>query len=146
MYSVPSTDLFKNGAIYNSAIFSLMSDDQNLWVGTMAGLNKYNTQTGEISHFIHDPDDPLSISNGPIKAIYKISKGEYWIGSDIGGVCVFDGKNDVFKKYEFDQGDPGSISSNQINAIMEDSKKRIWISTNMGLNKFNPETTCDEKL
>lgn len=130
------SDKLAEGLIYGSNVFSLLPDGNYLWVGTGRALNKYNVLTGEIDYYYYDPQNSKSIANGMIKAIYKTTNGEYWVGTNIGGLCFFNGVDNEFERYRYDLNDPSSLSNNAINAITEDSKGNIWVSTNMGLNRF----------
>ena len=65
-------------AIYEDA-------DGILWIGTyLHGLIKLNPGTGEKSVFQHDPDDPASLSNNNVEAIYESTlngRRILWIGT-----------------------------------------------------------------
>ena len=77
-----------------------------------------------------------SIENGlaqsQVYAIYEDSRGYIWVGTDGGGLSVFDGI--IFRNITKENG----LSSNQIRSIFEDSQGNMWFGMKDGfLNKFN---------
>ncbi|MDD5605659.1 MAG: two-component regulator propeller domain-containing protein, partial [Dehalococcoidales bacterium] len=46
-----------------------------LWVGTQKGLNLFNYTTKTFSAYLNNPEDPGSISNDSITAIFEDSRG-----------------------------------------------------------------------
>ncbi|HBF88096.1 MAG TPA: hypothetical protein DDX39_05590 [Bacteroidales bacterium] len=72
------------------------------------------------------------IAQSQIKAFIEDSRGYLWIGTDGGGISVFDGIK--FKTYSQEDG----LSNNQIRALYEDRDGNIWVGLKDGyLCKFN---------
>jgi PAS domain S-box-containing protein len=72
------------------------------------------------------------VAQSQVKALFEDSHGYLWIGTDGGGISVFNGIS--FKNYTQENG----LSSNQIKSIYEDKKGHIWIGTKDGyLCEFN---------
>ena len=72
------------------------------------------------------------VAQSQVKALFEDSHGYLWIGTDGGGISVFNGIN--FKNYTQENG----LTSNQIRAIYEDKNGHIWIGTKDGyLCEFN---------
>ncbi len=38
-------------------------------------------KTGKFTRYQHDPNDPASLSNGPVMAMYEDKQGTLWIGT-----------------------------------------------------------------
>ncbi|MDX9754841.1 MAG: diguanylate cyclase [bacterium] len=113
-------------------------DDRSLWVGTEAeGLNRLDTQTGKITVFTHQPQNPASISNNTIWDIVKDSQGRVWVGTN-DGLNQFDPATDSFQRILAID----SFPSQAILSILEDSSGNLWLSTNRGLIRFNPLTNA----
>jgi signal transduction histidine kinase/ligand-binding sensor domain-containing protein/AraC-like DNA-binding protein len=71
-----------------------------------------------------------------VRAIFEDRQGRFWVGSEGGGLVLFDRKaGKISKRYTEDEG----LSSNTVMNILEDSTGNLWISTTNGLNKFNPQ-------
>ncbi|WP_162817824.1 hybrid sensor histidine kinase/response regulator transcription factor [Niabella yanshanensis] len=72
-----------------------------------------------------------------VRAIYEDQHGRFWVGSEGGGLVLFDRKaGKIAKRYTEDEG----LSSNTVMNILEDGTGNLWISTANGLNKFNPQS------
>ncbi len=72
-----------------------------------------------------------------VRAIYEDRQGRFWVGSEGGGLVLFDRKaGKIARRYTEDEG----LSSNTVMNILEDSTGNLWISTTNGLNKFNPQS------
>ena len=118
-------------------VWAIFEEGQDIWIGTAAGLDRINTGTGSISHFLHDPTDDASISNNFITHILKDQEGYYWI-STRGGLNRFDPKKNQFERFLNNPDDPTSISSNDVNTIYLDSFGRLWVGTNgAGIDRSN---------
>jgi signal transduction histidine kinase/DNA-binding response OmpR family regulator/streptogramin lyase len=72
----------------------------------------------------------------PVRAIYEDSKQRLWIGTEGGGLILFDSKNEkITGRYSDVEG----LCNNAVLAILEDEKAQLWISTFNGLSKFDPD-------
>lgn len=72
----------------------------------------------------------LKFTSG-VRAIFKDSRGNYWLGSNNEGVAVFDGKN--IRYYTVNDGLP----DNQIHSIQEHASGIIWIGTAKGVCRYD---------
>ena len=122
-------------------------EDQNgiLWIGTyLYGLVKLNPETGEKSTYLHDPDDPASISNNNVESIYEsdlYGRRILWIGTRR-GLNKFDPVTGEFIPFEPDPENPVSLREISVIAIYEPSSGKpgeLWL-TGGPLRIFNPET------
>jgi len=113
-----------------------------IWIGTDYGLNRYDGYT--MKQFIHDPQDPGSISHNHINTLYEdTTDGNHilWVGTNGGGLNKFDLDLLRFTPFTHIPEDSNSISHNNVSCIYKDSHGVYWIGTaGGGLNKFNPVT------
>ena len=117
-----------------------------IWIGTNGGgLNKLEFREGSKTSlkfitFRNIPNDPKSLSNDFVRVIYEDSKGNFWIGTQGGGLNKFDRDKNVFKQYRAVKDIKDKLNNDYIFAIFEDSKGRIWLGTwGGGLIEFNPQ-------
>ncbi len=140
-------DSFKNyelpyhspaGMVYKRILSVYPESDRFLWFGDYnAGLNKLNLQTGKIvKQYIHDKNDPQSISFNEIWFILPDSSGNMWIGTGV-GLNYFDVQKEMFKKYFFSDK---TKHSNAVYCAIRDKSGLFWLGTDYGLIRFNPET------
>jgi len=108
-----------------------------IWLGTQAGLNRYDGY--KIKIYRNDPDDNYSISNSYISCLFSDEEGNLWIGT-ANGLNRYDHEHDLFIHYFYDSDDITTLCSNNITAIFEDRKGNLWIGTDMGLNLLNKQS------
>ena len=147
---------FKNipgdpSSLSNNNIRSIYEDNDGiLWIGTEYGLNQYIPEdktpgSAVFSRYLHDPDDPASLSNNTVWSIYRDGQGILWIGTSGGlnKLIIDDPGNSShgFIHYTHVPGDPSSLSNNEVSVIFEDTRGILWIGTSGGgLNKFDRQT------
>jgi DNA-binding NtrC family response regulator/ligand-binding sensor domain-containing protein len=130
--------------IGNNYINAICSSRQDaLWIGTNFGVTKmvHPRKAGEpmvFKRFIHTPDNPYSLNNNQISALYEDREGALWVGTQGGGLNKLHSEADgTFLHFTYNPSDPTSISSNFILTIFQDHKGDIWIGTfGYGLNKL----------
>ncbi|MBN1304238.1 MAG: GAF domain-containing protein [Anaerolineales bacterium] len=123
-------------------ITTLYEDQRgNIWIGTrLGGLNKYDPQSGQFSHYRHETGNPHSLSHNNVQAIYGEPSGILWIGTS-NGLDFFDPSIEKFLHYKHDPDNPASLSSNNVTAISGDDRGFLWIGTqDGGLNRFGLTT------
>lgn len=68
-----------------------------------------------------------------VRAIFKDSKGNFWIGSHNEGVALFNGKS--FEYFTTNDG----LADNQIRSIQEGANGHIWLGTAKGVCSYDGE-------
>ncbi len=131
-------------------IFSMHQDSFGyMWFGTWAGLIRFDGY--EYNLFKPNPDNPSSLSNNCVTAIYQDQNMNLWIGTSGGGLVILTpdylygasladpGKEKGFYfTYTHEPDNPHSISNNSINSIIEDNYGYLWIGTyGGGINRVN---------
>ena len=133
----PNTNKFTNYTTASSAgkptllvntVLSLCEDGDYIWIGTEnGGLSRLNTRNNHFTNFKFDRNDPTSLADNSIWAIYKDRQGRIWIGTYSRGLCVVDKLKEKFSEVDI------VLENDVVNAIWQDSKKRFWIGTEDGL-------------
>ncbi|WP_243751657.1 two-component regulator propeller domain-containing protein [Niastella caeni] len=74
-----------------------------------------------------------------VRCILEDKKQSFWIGTQDGGLLLFDRHTGKYKRFTTADGLPG----NTILRLLEDDAGNLWLSTYNGLCRFNPQTkTC----
>ncbi len=109
-----------------------------IWLATEGGgLDKFNRRKNIFTHYRADPNNPNSIQDNHLRALYEDRSGMMWIGTNT-GLYQFDRKNERFICYKNDPNDPYSLSNDVVFAIHEDRSGLLWIGTyGGGLNLFD---------
>lgn len=71
----------------------------------------------------------------PVRSIYEDSRHRLWVGTEGGGLILFDGVNGkIISRYS----DADGLCNNAVLNILEDEKGQLWMSTFNGLSRFDP--------
>jgi len=129
-------------SISDGYIFSIFEDGSHtLWIGTgSGGLNRFDRETGRFKHYLHQADNPNSLSYNCVTSIRECSKlpGKLWLGTRGGGLNKFDIKTETFTHYHYIRDDPHGLGHDKIYQIYEDRSGTLWIATEGGgLNQFD---------
>lgn len=74
-----------------------------------------------------------------IRCIKEDQSGNLWVGTQEGGLLLFDRKTGTYQRFSTNEGLP----NNSILRMLEDGRGNLWLSTYNGLCRFNPRTkTC----
>lgn len=106
-----------------------------LWIGTTDGLCRYDSpsqvqvyKTGQIG-----------LESNHITVIRSGQNNKLWIGTNFGGVTMYDIEADTSRTYNDSQNDEYKLTSSEILSIYEIDSTEIWIGTENGLNVLYPE-------
>ena len=114
------------------AVLTLERADGVLWIGTfMYGIYTLNMQTGKVGHYIKG-DGRKDLSGNDIFCLKKDSRGNIWIGTNGGGVNVYDPLSGEFRRFDNGHnytGDLSVLTHGFIRTIEEDKSGNIWIGT-----------------
>ena len=120
-----------------------------LWIGTDGGgLNKFDPNTGIFTHYRHNANDPNSLSNDYILAIFSTFLADgtevLWIGTNGGGLNKFIPATETFVHYQHKKDKENSLNHNIVSEIYATSQQQLidkpfilWLGTNHGMDKFD---------
>jgi signal transduction histidine kinase/CheY-like chemotaxis protein/ligand-binding sensor domain-containing protein len=120
-------------------LFDIFEDRHgDLWLCTMGGgLDRIDANTGNFRHYLHDPNNPKSLSSDNIVTSLEDEDGYIWVGTVGGGLERLDPETGNCIHYLHDENNPNSLSSNFIRSLYLDSKGNLWVGTDeAGLNLF----------
>ena len=111
----------------------------SVWFGADNGLMRFDTHTGEISTFLNDPSDPLSISGNSILSLYEDREGILWVGT-YDGIDKYAPAQFKFRHVKWGFGEVRTGGWNKIRSFCEDSTGKIWIATQAGLMTYDRQS------
>lgn len=131
MQKVPHTPA-SNVGIRNPQIRAFAEDDEhNIWFGTFAGLQKYDTRK-QVYTLIQIPQYVGGLNHPSIFSLYKDRQGTIWIGSYYGGVNYFSPDRSGVVHYDYQAGNLSNLYYSYIGEMVEDKHRNLWISTDGG--------------
>jgi ligand-binding sensor domain-containing protein/signal transduction histidine kinase/DNA-binding response OmpR family regulator len=121
----PASDQFELFDHRLKDIHTIYQDQQGtLWAGDYTHLIKIDVANKKHQYF------PILFA---IRAIHEDKFNNLWIGTEGGGLLLFDRKTHKITRYI----DSDGLPSNSILNILEDQAGELWCSTYNGLSKFN---------
>ena len=128
-----------NGLINDNIHAVYFDKDNYLWLGVFqGGLNRLkNKPLFDLA--THNPEDPENtLPQKSILSIFPIQNQQILIGTDGGGLCVWDTKNNTFKTI---RAGKSGLKSDIIRSVYQGYDKKIWIGTyQSGLQLYNHDT------
>lgn len=118
----------------SSHLVSFIYEDSygDVWVGTTKnGLNKIDTSTYEITHYLSNTDDYNALWGDNVSCITQLDDTTIVIGAE--GLNIFNIKTGKFSHFTSKNGMP----SDKILGVTKDIKKRLWVLTDKGLLMLN---------
>ena len=122
-----------------------------LWVGTYHGVFALRSSKDSVEivhHFLHDPDNPHSLSNDIVISILQDSRGDLWFGTRDLGLNLWKGIDEQgkgrFTRFVPTKHHEHSLSGTEVACLHEDRRGNLWVGTNGGgLNLLRRSTLAD---
>ena len=119
----------------NNAITGLaIGSEGALWIGTEAGLDRFDGRT--FTHYISDPNDPSRLSPGPERLVAQDSHGAVWTGTYGGGLDRLNGQH--VTHFRHDPRNSDTPANNNIGGLVPDAGEGLWIGVHgKGMDYFD---------
>ncbi|MBN2282117.1 MAG: PAS domain-containing protein [Candidatus Marinimicrobia bacterium] len=98
-----------------------------MWFGTQDGLNRYDGYNFKIYRNIQDNDH--SVSDNFITCMHESEKGDIWVGTNAGGLNLFDLHTENFTHFQKNPLDTASITDDNILEIEEFNEDSLLVAT-----------------
>jgi len=109
----------EQGLVQNQVQSITQDNDGNLWIGTIAGLSKYNGT--QWYNYTKNTD----LAEDWITCTYKDKDGNIWLGHWAGGVTRFNASTQKLENLNLEE----YTKFKSINAIVQDATGKFWIAT-----------------
>ena len=106
-----------------------MTENNQLIVGTLRGVNLYNSMSDDFDHLVSEsPATGRGLNSDFINCIYYDGNA-VWCGTETGGINKIHPRELNVRSYSNIENDPHSLSKNPVNVILEDEDENVWIGT-----------------
>ena len=130
-------DKIDSRSLTNSFISTLFQDQKGyLWVGTVAGLNKYNGY--DFEKYRSFQKDTTSLSNPVITCLHQLSIDKILVGTRK-GLNIYNYQTNTFKRVKIDTTLKNFKRQNNITCIASNLKGEKIIGTADGIYVFNEQ-------
>ncbi|MGA9291851.1 MAG: two-component regulator propeller domain-containing protein [Ignavibacteriaceae bacterium] len=111
-----------------------------LWVGTVEGLYVIDLKPKKFIRYVHNPEDPNSISDNQITSIAEDSNGVIWLGTFNHGIEKYERSSGTFKHFSLNSSESTlpTFKDQAVWSIFVDNRGFLWVGTYKGLAIFNP--------
>jgi signal transduction histidine kinase len=112
-----------------------------LWAGVLGGgLDRLDLNSGQFTHYWHDPADASSLSDNYVNVIHQDGSGTLWVGTD-GGLNSYDRQSGTFHLHSTGTDTGGQETVEIVRAILEDQHGDLWVGTwGGGLRRLDRES------
>lgn len=120
----------------------------NIWIGTSlgAGLDKIEYREDKFNRLFKEIDGNTGLNDNIVWSL-KADQRKLWIGTNSGGLNIWDRTNGKFSYIKANLNNPNSLSDNQIRTIVEDRFNNLWLGTySGGVNVLNKSTLHVKRL
>lgn len=121
---------YSNDNALNALSHSFVTDitmgrtNEEIWIGTLNGLNLFNTATNLFQSFYSESKDDFSISNNSVQSLFKDQFGQLWIGTEK-GVNRTKLSNELFNNICISDKDDNMVTC----IVSASDQSGIWIGT-----------------
>jgi len=125
----------------DNVVYCIYEDTSGvLWYGGEFGLVRRDRVKKTEEHFVHDPNDPRSLSSTAVSSIYEDRQGVLWVGTST-GLTRFNKKDRSFTRFKSNLQRNHDEFYLSIDDIYEDSRGNFWIATaDEGLKRMDRQT------
>jgi len=103
------------GALSSDRVYDLSRGrGGNIWIGTEAGLDRWNAAAGSLERF------GATLNDRAVASVLEDRSGAVWAGTFDAGLVRFAADGHVLETFRHDAGKPTSLASNEVRAILED--------------------------
>jgi signal transduction histidine kinase/ligand-binding sensor domain-containing protein len=137
----PETETFVHYWYLSAGVPRAIIEDRagDLWIGMSNGLYRLNRATNTTVHYRTTAEPALSSND--VTALYELQDGRLLVGTDGGGVNVWDPATEQFSYYGHDPADPNSLAHNSVYAFYEGPDEGVvWVGTWNGLDRVERTT------
>jgi diguanylate cyclase (GGDEF)-like protein len=111
---------------------------QDLWIGTVGGLNRLDLATHEIEPISPDPADPSALPMGFVSSLLIDRQGRLWVGTFGGGIAIMVGRRPDGRPLFHRLGIADGVPHLNIDMLLLDDQGTVWASTDDGLARIDP--------
>ncbi len=126
-----------NEDLSNTVFWNIAEDNEgNIWMGSTDGLfcleNTTLSENLRLVHYKHNDKNKNSLSLNHIISLLVDNAGNLWVGTENGGINLFDRKNKQFSHYRKDDFDLQGLNNESIQSLYEDRSGNLWVGTYTG--------------
>ena len=129
----------EDGLVQVSAKAMIQDSRGFIWIGTEAGLHRYDGHSFRV--YAPVPFDTTSLSNGNINGVAEAANGDLWVTTAGSGLNRLDPATGRAVHFRHDPSDSSSIASDMLGSVFEARNGDLWVaSTSSGVSRMRAGT------
>lgn len=134
--------LNRTNGLSNNFVRCIVEDKLGVvWMGTFAGLNRYDPRTKQINNYTNSPFNQFSISHNSVYSLLIDHQQTLWVGTYYGGVNYVNTNGTLMKYFNLFDEQKKDYNPVMAGCIREDLLHKIWIATDgAGLKSLDLNT------
>lgn len=122
------SSVHSNNNLNSNFLNCILTDKDIIWIGSeTGGVNKMTPQRLTVRNYAYSKENPFSLSQNPVNAIYEDKNETLWVGTVEGGLNRKLKGQEQFTHYTTDG--PSYIGHNSVSALTSDHENRLWIGS-----------------
>ncbi len=114
-------------SLNNGNCFVVDEDEEgNIYVGTEKGINILNVNSMKFDYIVSEPNVAGSLSYSDVKALSVLKNGDFWAGTNNGGLNYYSKSKDKFKVITEIQNGDEAIDFSKIYTTYIDERENLW--------------------
>ncbi|WP_347158393.1 two-component regulator propeller domain-containing protein [Pontibacter chitinilyticus] len=128
-----------NNGLSNNQVKCFLKDSRGyLWIGTVAGLNRYDGF--KVKTFRYHSSDSSSLAGNDVLKLFESPDGRLWAQS-VTGYSAFDPVTEKFQRGQGQLAKQYKLPAGTVEDITTDTEGNYWfITTGKGITRYNPKT------
>ena len=130
----------------NAMVEDKMGD---FWLGTSVGLFLLQIDDkDQISWkaILQAEQSQFPLMDYRVKVLMLDQEQKLWIGTETGGLYLWNQENKKLKSYQHHPDEPNSLSNNNVRSLTMGPDGTVWVGTFVGLNKYLPELNAFKRF
>lgn len=124
-------------SLSNDWVIRLFHDSRGrLWIGTIDGLNRFDSTTDTFTTYRHGKQDTPHV----YRSIVEDAQGRLWLDADGDDVQHFDPDTGLFTRVPVQRASARSRPYKRVQSLHVDHVGDIWAGTSLGLYRFDAQT------
>ena len=154
LYLSPQGTLTRHKCTFTSGAYALRQDScGSIWLGTKEdGLYRLTPTAADrflVRHYLHEKDDPYSLSSNSVYALCRDNRGHLWVGTFGGGLNLVSEEEDGRIRFVHHRNELKSYPAeytNRIRSLTETDKGILLVGTTDGLLACNTDFNRPEEI
>ncbi|MCB1569409.1 MAG: hypothetical protein KDI69_11410, partial [Xanthomonadales bacterium] len=122
------------GLSQDSALAMAQDRHRFIWIGTQAGLNRFDGQ--QVKVFLADPGKPGGLLSSWVTSLAFDREQRLWVGTQR-GLQRYIEHSDTFQRYPLSQDD---ANGDTVYTLYLDDEGGLWVGSDAGLSRYDPNT------